>query len=1215
MSNINRSSILWIYFLLFATATSNAQSLKGADLPFEERNAQQLGRFNLRWESLQIAHFKAAGSKTKFYKSIQGFTSSPLLDNSFGANGGVRTTFGSGVTNAFGRSVAAQKDGKIVAVGFASDNSGSPFGNSAFALVRYDANGELDSTFGTNGTVRTQFNGGVAQDYGYSMAIEDDGKIVVAGKSDNNGQGSTFAVARYDTDGALDSTFGLDGRVTIQINGSTDNDAGYSVALQANGEIVVAGASNNSFAVARLNSNGVLDNAFGTNGKVTAEIQGGDGTADYGSSVALQSDGKIVVAGTSYSFLGGGNAFAIARFDSNGALDSTFGGSGSVRAPLGRYGPNAECRAVAIQSDGKLVVAGFFNNDDGTGNKFAAYRYNINGTLDSSFGSNGLVRTSIPGGNSGDDEGFSVVLQSDGKLVIAGSSSSGSEYAFAVARYDTGGMLDSTFGTGGTARMAISGGNGIDDRAAAVVVESDGKIVLAGSSTDTSCSSFAIARLDSGGSLDIGFGEGGTVRTPINGGFASDVASAVAVQSDGKIVVAGHSLLNAGMSSEFAIARYGIDGSLDNTFGSNGLVRNAISGGDGGDVGVSVALQSDGKILVAGQSRLSLGDAFAVARYNTNGALDNTFGTNGTVRTVINGGDGTVDQGKSIAVQSDGKIVVGGLSHNTSGYVFAVARYNSDGTPDHSFGTAGTVTTSINGGAGNDYGWSIAVQKNGKIVVAGQSFSSSGNAFAVARFNSNGTLDNSFGTNGTARTHIGGGDGTDDDAESVGIDPNGKLVVGGMSHRDDGYLFAVARYNVNGTLDTSFGTNGTVITQISGGSDYGLCSAVQSDGKIVLAGFSSDSAGDAFAMARYKMDGTLDSTLNAVGTIRTQLSGDLVTQDIGTSVAIQRNGKIVMAGFSIFVTGSAFAVVRYLPGSEPFASSLPATNIDTSDGEINGVVFPFRINSSARFIFGKKSLVYTDSVTASPGTASGDTTTFISAVLSSLTPRTTYYYRVAGTTSSPQVYFRSEEKSFTTLDPTPQVPYAVSPNGITGVPRRTTFAWRLSTYAKEYYFQVTGDSSFSSVVFDTLTADTTFKLGVPLAATSRYYWHVSAIDTSGSSFFSLTMVFTTGTGIDAVDESNGIPLMYALYQNYPNPFNPSTTIRFDLKEQSNVKIEIYDALGQRVIEENYGTMNAGRFNKTINMDRFASGVYLYWISAVGKDGQRFVSIKKLMLVK
>jgi len=303
--------------------------------------------------------------------------------------------------NDSGNAVALQKDGKIVVAG----DSGL-YPPCDFAVARYNTNGSLDFTFGIEGKVTTDLGG--ATDIGNAVALQKDGKIVVAGQSDAEGD-NDFAIARYNTDGSLDLTFGMGGKVTTDFGGI---DRGLAVTLQKDGKIVVAGFASNDFAVARYNMDGSLDLTFGTGGKVTTDFGGNDS----GNAVVLQKDGKIVVAGTS------GGDFAIARYNTDGSLDLTFGDNGTVTTDFG--GNFDRGRAVALQKDGKTVVAG------GAPSGFGIARYNTDGSLDLTFGMEGKVITDF---GVGSEEGYGVALQKDGKVVVAGAVSDLSN--FGVARY------------------------------------------------------------------------------------------------------------------------------------------------------------------------------------------------------------------------------------------------------------------------------------------------------------------------------------------------------------------------------------------------------------------------------------------------------------------------------------------------------------------------------------------------------------------------------------------------------------------------------------------------------------------------------------------------------------------------------------------------------------------------------------------------------------
>jgi uncharacterized delta-60 repeat protein len=453
--------------------------------------------------------------------------------------------------------------------------------------------------------------------------------------------------------------------------------------------------------------------------------------------------------------------------------------------------------------------------------------------LDQTFGTNGKAVTFIAGGDSDDDGGHAVAMQTDGKIVVAGSSvDTNGQEAFAVARYNPDGSLDNTFGTGGTARVNIAGGDSDLDEAYAIAIQPDGKILVAGQSQDTSNGEahmrFALARFNSNGTLDNSFGPGGTVRAPITGGGLVDFATSVALLPNGEILVGGFSDstysasgLTIAIGPTMGVARFNADGSIDKTFGNSGSVEvHAIGFPLPLDL-YSIAVQSDGKIVCAGASTVNetTGQiAFTVARLDSNGALDNSFGSGGSAYTFIAGGDSTEDIGYSVAIQSNGKIVVGGYTNGGTSadprVAIGVARFDSDGVLDNSFGSNGTVSTYVNGPdslypngySWDAYGYSVALQSDGKIVVSG----STSNGFAVVRFDTNGTLDNIFGANGTAVADSFSTDGDIGDfGWSVAIQSDGRLVVAGSAQASFGpTAFAVARLlssNVTGIREANSG--------------------------------------------------------------------------------------------------------------------------------------------------------------------------------------------------------------------------------------------------------------------------------------------------------------------------------------------------------------------------------------------------------------------------
>ena len=410
------------------------------------------------------------------------------------------------------------------------------------------------------------------------------------------------------------------------------------------------------------------------------------------------------------------------------------------------------------------------------------------------------------------------------------------------------GDLDTTFNATG---YNVSDINGIDE-AYAITVQSDGKIVAAGYSTGAA-KQFALARYTSSGSLDLTFGSGGKISTPIGSGDA--IANAVAVQSDGKIILAGSSL-NGAAKSVFTLARYiSTTGTLDPSFGTGGIVTTSLS--LGADMVHALALQSDGKIVVAGEANAQ----FAVARYTITGTLDTAFNGTGLVTTTVVGANNIAH---AVLIQpADGKIVLVGEVDPGGNNDFALVRYTSTGTLDGTFGSSGKTVTDFSAGT-NDIAYAAALQADGKIVAAG-SINSSGTDFAVARYTSSGLLDATFGSGGLISTTLGS---TADEAHGVVVQGNGKIVVGGWSTQGTRKLdFALARYQTNGALDTNFGVSGLVTTTLQPSltsDDIGYALALQSDNQIVVAGSSDNgtASGFDFAVARYQSPNAAPTVTN-----------------------------------------------------------------------------------------------------------------------------------------------------------------------------------------------------------------------------------------------------------------------------------------------------------------------------------------------------------------
>ncbi|MFO0841515.1 MAG: hypothetical protein U0797_03810 [Gemmataceae bacterium] len=442
----------------------------------------------------------------------------------------------------------------------------------------------------------------------------------------------------------------------------------------------------------------------------------------------------------------------------------------------------------------------------------------------------------------------------------------------------------------------------------------------------------------SAGALDPTFGNGaGYVTTSLSSVNISS-ATSVLIQPDGKILASGSNYVgskNAAPPQVFAVVRYNPDGSLDATFGSGGKAFADFPGSYIKDWRYAQSYASalyppagtvnDGKIVLAGDHLTSNnGDLFALARFNPNGTLDPTFGTAGEVTTILPVSIPLRNGAHGVVIQPDGKIVAGGGSANG----FVLARYNTNGTLDTTFGSGGKVVTSL--GAHSDVA-TLLLQPNGKLIVAGDTWASGGDLWEVARYNPNGSLDTSFGNGGI----VGGTFGAGADVTGAALYPSGtanasKVVVVGSISGGGG----MARYNPDGSLDSTFGTGGKVNTATTSPRAV----AIEADGKLVIPGPYNGGP----ALSRFNPDGSADGTFGTGG-----ISAGPAPFGPANAVALQPNGDIVVAGSK---SSAAFAVARYLP-SEPeigsftaSASTVAAGNSVTltasniTDGNPNGTV-------------------------------------------------------------------------------------------------------------------------------------------------------------------------------------------------------------------------------------------------------------------------------------
>ena len=839
------------------------------------------------------------------------------LDPAFSSDGIQTTLVGAGEDVAY--DVAVQPDGKIVAAG--ESNNGT---NADFAIVRYNADGSLDTSFDTDGKTTTAI--GTGTDIANAVAIQPDGKIIAAGYS-SNGTNNDFALVRYNADGSPDSTFGTSGKVTLGFNlGGSNHDSIASMVLQPDGKIVCAGYANtasgfHNVAIARFHglastgTPGQPDASFGTGGKMTFAV---GSNWSYALCTSLQADGKIVVGGTA----GSGTAFdfilarvhGLAATGTPGTLDITFGSAGKVTTSVGSNVD--EAHGIVIQPDGKIVLGGLSKNASNN-NDVALARYTSTGVLDTTFGTGGLVTTGVQV----DDYGFSVALQTDGRIVVGGSSNNPTADILAI-RYNADGSLDTTFDADGKLLVTIN--PSADDVAYGMALHPDGNIVLAGRTVAAGgLNDFAVVRLlglpkpgvwnlnaaqgTSGSNLGItGQVNPANLSTTVSLEYGTSNALG-STQSIGTFT--GNALQNfnttlypdgltIGTTYYYRIVATNDNGTTTSAtqtlvYAPGGLDFNFASGGVqthlgiGASQGRAVAIQSDGKIVVAGFTNNGTKNVPALVRYLSTGALDTTFGTGGLATMPL---DGTNEQLYAVAIQSDGKIVAAGAAIRGGDWDMVLTRWTSTGQPDTSFEGDGVAFTGY--GANQDLWQAVSILPSGQILVAGYTQSSTTADYVLARYNSDGTLDATFdGDSGTSNGRVVTSIGVVDGAAAMAVQPDGKIILAGDCDSSIGLI----RFTSAGLIDTSFGTNGKIIVSVGVSTAIARSLALQPDGKIVAACTYFSAADDSNGLLmRFNANGTNDNTFDGDG--RRGYGTSL--NDSFHSVTIQPDGRIMAVGRS-----------------------------------------------------------------------------------------------------------------------------------------------------------------------------------------------------------------------------------------------------------------------------------------------------------------------------
>jgi uncharacterized delta-60 repeat protein len=715
------------------------------------------------------------------------------IDSSYGKNGFSVTVE---MTNP---SAVLQSDGKIVVVGASSSF------NSDFIAARFTTDGQLDVSFGNKGVTIT--DAGSETDALSSVAIQGNGKIVAGGQTSRNGI-NQFALIRYNKDGTVDSSYGSQGLVITNFGNACYIN---SIALQTDNKVVAVGNYNNGsasdFAIARYLKTGALDTTFNGNGEVASNF----GNSDNAIAVAIDTNGKIVVGGY-YTDPSYNSHFEIARYATNGSLDSSFNGSGVTGT---NFGNNQEfLAAMALQSNGEIIAGGnVYHPADGTTiPEFALARFTVNGLVDSTFGTNGQVLD--PVGSFDPDNMNCLEIAPNGQILSGGSTISNNFSFFALSRFNPNGSPDSSFGLDGNL-LGYYPGNGVVYIGA--MVQNDGKIVVNGStSADDNSSQYFLARFKQNGSPDLTYG---------NAGMASTSGYNAVMQTDQKVVESNYYTDSTG-GTEIMMSRYNANGSPDLAYGTNGIVLSDFFGGS--ESYGPTAIQLDNKVLVAGYINNNVGTDLLLARYNTDGSPDATFGTGGAIMADFE----PSDYPQTIAIGNDGKILIGEVGYTASfQLVIVVARFNSNGSIDSSFAQNGQMTLSIGVEA---FPGTVALQQDGKILLGYEASYDYSTLYSfVTRYKPSGVTDSLFGNNGTIAV----------DGPGLLLETDQKILVSGMvTDAQNNTDFSIARFDTNGTQDNSFGTNGKTITRFTHGQSIVEGAAI-SNSELIAVGYGGDPLG------------------------------------------------------------------------------------------------------------------------------------------------------------------------------------------------------------------------------------------------------------------------------------------------------------------------------------------------------------------------------------
>ena len=752
--------------------------------------------------------------------------------------------------------------------------------------------GTLDPTFGTGGQVLTDIGNG--NDYFRAIVVQPDGRIVSAGGTEYlASMWGCFALMRHNTDGTLDDDFGGDGIVSTNINAGDaawstyvgNNSAVTDLALLPDGRLlavgrsftVISGSGWNRLAMARYMADGSPDPSLNTNGWM---VELGLGCVD--AFVAVMDDGRYVVAAAH-----GFGDFNVLRYNPDGTRDTSFGGDGHITHQVGTGGN--QVRGVGVMADGRIIVGGsYFNSVD---NDEYLVRFDPDGSVDSTYNGTGVV-TSAPGIYN--DDLNDMIVHDDGSVVIAGTTMPpGGVTQWLLQRFLPDGSPDPTFAGTGTLIHPVAPDGG-DLRS--IAERSDGEFLVTGSRYIAGSSEALSAAFTTQGALITAYGVAGYCAFPVTPHVL--YPNSIALGANDQAAVVGRISIDGGnVVFDAGVVSITPTGTLETLFNGTGTVMQDL--GIGGDIGMATAMQPDGKLVTASRTQWGGMLSMAVSRYGTDGTPDATFGNGGS--SIV-----SMDSPLCIAVQPDGKILVG------VDYAFALYRLNTDGSLDLTFNGIGWAAIyDFLGSSDQGAVRRIIVQPDGKILAAGFAgvFPQINKAFALARFNPDGSLDTGFGGDGKVVTDLAFSNW--EEIDDMALMPDGRIVVTGYAITAEG--FVAARYEPDGDPDPTFGGGDGVINHLIGPGYWGRSKrlALRTDGRILLAGYSqldADPLDFDIVLMQLLTNGTLDAGFGTGGKVIMDIGASM--QEI-TGLALQSDGKALAAGYANFGSTDDFLLLRY----------------------------------------------------------------------------------------------------------------------------------------------------------------------------------------------------------------------------------------------------------------------------------------------------------------